>query len=90
MEDKIDAFIKKLGIWIIHLEKRNDVKYNLTSNHIDKKVNPKSPILNRILNTMNTYLRKFKIQLLEFFSGNNDVFPNLWVISPFDENIVAV
>lgn len=49
MLDKVNAFIKKLGIWIIRLEKRNFDAFDLTSNYIDKNVNLKSPILNRVL-----------------------------------------
>uniref|UniRef100_A0A2S2PVZ0 Zinc finger BED domain-containing protein 5 n=1 Tax=Sipha flava TaxID=143950 RepID=A0A2S2PVZ0_9HEMI len=90
MSDKVNAFIKKLGIWIIRLEKRNFDAFDLTSNYIEKNVNLKSPILDRVFDTMKTYLRKVKIKLLEYFSCNDNDFSNRWVLNPFDENIVAV
>lgn len=90
MSDKVNAFIKKLGIWIIRLENRNFEAFDLTSNYIDKNVNSKNPILNRVLDTMKTHLRELKIQLLEYFSCNNNGISNRWVLNPFDENIVAV
>lgn len=34
---KVNAFLKKLGIWIICLEKPNFDELTLTSNYIDKK-----------------------------------------------------
>jgi oligoribonuclease NrnB/cAMP/cGMP phosphodiesterase (DHH superfamily) len=86
MSDNVNAFIKKLGIWIIRLEKRNF----LTSNYIEKNVNLKSPILDRVLDTMKTHLRELKIQLFEYFSCNDNDFSKRWVLNPFDENIVAV
>jgi len=39
---------------------------------------------------MKTHLRELKIQLLEYFSCNDNDFSNRWVLNPFDENIVAV
>ena len=88
MSDKVNAYIKKLGIWIIRLEKRNFDAFDLTSYYIYKNINLKSPILDRVLDTMKTHLRELKIQLLEYFSCANNDFSNRWV--PFDENIVAV
>ncbi|VVC45729.1 Hypothetical protein CINCED_3A010571 [Cinara cedri] len=81
---------KKLGIWIIRLEKRNFDAFDLTSINIEKNVNLKSPILDRVLDTTKTHLRELKIQLLEYFSFNDNDFSNRWVLNPFDENIVAV
>jgi hypothetical protein len=43
-----------LGIWIIRLENRNFDAFDLTSNYIKKNVNLKSPILDRVLDTMKT------------------------------------
>jgi zinc finger BED domain-containing protein 5/7/8/9 len=90
MSDKVNAFIKKLDIWIIRLEKRNFDAFDLTSNYIEKNVNLKSPILVRVLDTMKTHLRELKIQYLEYFPCNDNDFSNRWVLNSFDENIVAV
>lgn len=90
MSDNVNAFIKKLGTWIIRLEKRNFDAFDLTSNYIEKNVNLKSPILDRVLDTMKTHLKELKIQLLEYFSCNDNDFSNRWVLNLFDENIVAV
>lgn len=38
MEDKINAFIKVFGIWILLLEKRNLEAFTLTSDYINKKI----------------------------------------------------
>jgi len=86
----LSDIFKNLGIWIIRLEKRNFDSFDLTSNYIEKNVNLKSPILDRVLDTMKTHLRELKIQLLEYFSFNDNDFSNRWVLNPFDENIVAV
>jgi hypothetical protein len=82
MSDKVNAFIKKLGIWIIRLEKRKFDAFDLTSNYIEKNVILKSPILDRVLDTMKTHLRELKIQLLEYFSFNDNDFSNIWVLNP--------
>jgi hypothetical protein len=42
MTDKFDVLIKKLGIWIVHFEKRNVDIFDLISNYRDKNINLKS------------------------------------------------
>lgn len=54
MVDKFDAFIKKLGIWIIRLEQYFD-EIDLISNDIDENVNTRISI--HFMDTMKTHLR---------------------------------
>lgn len=54
--DKVNTFIKKLGIWIIHFKKKSFDTFDLTSNYIDKYISSKSPIFYFVLDTKKTYL----------------------------------
>lgn len=81
---------KKLGIWIISFENWNFDAFDLTSNYIDKNINLKSPILERVLDTIKKHLRELKIKLLEYFWCYNNNLSNRLVLNPFYENIVAV
>ncbi|CAL1672124.1 unnamed protein product [Lasius platythorax] len=45
-------------------------------------------IIDRLLESMKTYLRGLKIQLSEYFPDDNN-FSKRWVLNPFNENVAA-